>query len=83
MEQNKITDLINRLNRYSLEVISYKMDADFADACEGAVAALEKMAADLEAAEECVNTISEQFDKGACHDDYAEEALEKWYSRKP
>ena len=34
----------------------------------------------LGAAAECIETVGEQFDRGACHDDYAEAAIEKWRS---
>lgn len=33
-----------------------------------------------EAAVECIETVAAQFDRGACHDDYAEAAIDKWRS---
>lgn len=32
----------------------------------------------LQVADECIEAVGEQFDRGACHDDYAEAAIEKW-----
>lgn len=43
-----IDTLVNRLRAYSQSLVSYKLDADFADACTEAADALEKLQAKLE-----------------------------------
>ena len=43
-----IDTLVNRLRAYSQSLVSYKLDADFADACTEAADALEKLQAKLD-----------------------------------
>lgn len=43
-----IDTLVKRLRAYSQSLVSYKLDADFADACTEAADALEKLQAKLE-----------------------------------
>ena len=41
-----------------------------------------RVKAERDAAVECIDTIAEQFEKGACHDDYAEAAIAEWYAKE-
>ena len=53
--------LIERLRQYSQSLIAYKLDADFADACEDAVAALSTLQAENERLRAAVNNWKKKY----------------------
>lgn len=54
--------LIERLQQYSQSLIAYKLDADFADACEDAVAAISTLQSENEKLRAELNDLRTQWD---------------------
>lgn len=73
-------ELVKQLKACTVTVIWPELAGNAAVAIQLLLEQVDEAKAQLNAAVECLNTVAEQFDRGACHDDYAESAIEKWRS---
>ena len=73
--------LVEQLKSCVFTVIYPELAGSAAVAIQLLTEELEKVKAERDAAVECIETVAEQFDRGACHDDYAEAAIAEWRAK--